>query len=223
MASLMERAPEDSRSSAEMLLDATSALMTERNTVDITFADISAKSQLNSALIRYHFGSKSGLFRALLERDAAEAVAQLERLIRADIPAEDKLRHHIYGILKVYSRYPYMNRLVAALAVGDDPALCRFVSERFTLPLVGAQKAILEQGYAEGAFRRVDPMLFYFSLVGACDHLFNGRAALRFAFGVADVDDLLRRHYAQHLIDLLLKSIRRDIAACKTTDSRPDF
>lgn len=46
--------------SADLLLDATSALMIERNTVDVTFVEIAQKSGLNAALIRYHFGSKLG-------------------------------------------------------------------------------------------------------------------------------------------------------------------
>ena len=168
--------------SADLLLDATSALMIERNTVDVTFVEIAQKSGLNAALIRYHFGSKLGMFMALLERDAGPTFDDLERLVQSDMDAAQKLRHHVHGIIKVYFRYPYMNRLVAALAVETDSETARFISERFSRPLANAQKAILEQGEAEGLFRKLDPMLFYFSLVGACDHLFNARHSLKYAF-----------------------------------------
>ncbi|MFS2110827.1 TetR family transcriptional regulator [Sphingomonas sp. Sphisp140] len=194
-------------SSADQLLNATSALMIERNTVDITFADIAEKSGLNAALIRYHFGSKLGMFMALLERDAGGTFDDLERLVKADMDAGQKLRHHIHGIIKVYYRYPYMNRLVAALAVETDSETARFISERFSRPLAAAQKSILEQGEAEGLFRRIDPMLFYFSLIGMCDHLFIGRHSLKYAFGVDDIDDDLRKAYAVHVTDLLMRSV----------------
>jgi TetR/AcrR family transcriptional regulator len=194
-------------SSADQLLNATSALMIERNTVDITFADIAEKSGLNAALIRYHFGSKLGMFMALLERDAGGTFDDLERLVSADMDAGQKLRHHVHGIIKVYYRYPYMNRLVAALAVETDSETARFISERFSRPLAAAQKAILEQGEAEGLFRKIDPMLFYFSLIGMCDHLFIGRHSLRYAFGVEDIDDDLRKAYAVHVTDLLMRSV----------------
>ncbi len=194
-------------SSADQLLNATSALMIERNTVDITFADIAEKSGLNAALIRYHFGSKLGMFMALLERDAGGTFDDLQRLVHADMDAAAKLRHHVHGIIKVYYRYPYMNRLVAALAVETDSETARFISERFSRPLAAAQKAILEQGEAEGVFRRIDPMLFYFSLIGMCDHLFIGRHSLKYAFGVEDIDDDLRKAYAVHVTDLLMHSV----------------
>ena len=100
-----------------------------------------------------------------------------------------------------------MNRLVAALAVETDSETARFISERFSRPLAAAQKAILEQGEAEGLFRKIDPMLFYFSLIGMCDHLFIGRHSLRYAFGVEDIDDDLRKAYAVHVTDLLMRSV----------------
>jgi len=193
--------------SADLLLDATSALMIERNTVDVTFVEIAQKSGLNAALIRYHFGSKLGMFMALLERDAGPTFDDLERLVQSDMDAAQKLRHHVHGIIKVYFRYPYMNRLVAALAVETDSETARFISERFSRPLANAQKAILEQGEAEGLFRKLDPMLFYFSLVGACDHLFNARHSLKYAFGIEDIDDDLRRAYAAHVTGILMRSV----------------
>ena len=193
--------------SADLLLDATSALMIELNTVDVTFVEIAQKSGLNAALIRYHFGSKLGMFMALLERDAGPTFDDLERLVQSDMDAAQKLRHHVHGIIKVYFRYPYMNRLVAALAVETDSETARFISERFSRPLANAQKAILEQGEAEGLFRKLDPMLFYFSLVGACDHLFNARHSLKYAFGVEDIDDDLRRAYAAHVTGILMRSV----------------
>lgn len=194
-------------SSADALLDTTSSLMVERNTVDVTFADISERSGLNSALIRYHFGSKSGLFKALIERDVGKAFADLQTLITTDMPADVKLRHHISGIIKTYWRHPYMNRLVASLSLETETDAAQFMAEKFTRPLVEAQRAILEQGVAEGLFRDIDPMMFYFSLIGACDHLFNARHSLKFGFGIDDIDEDLRRRYSDHVTELLLQGV----------------
>jgi AcrR family transcriptional regulator len=202
-----QKAERSELSSADQLLNATSALMIERNSVDITFSDIAEKSGLNAALIRYHYGSKNGMFMALLERDAGGTFDELETLVNSEMNAAQKLRHHVHGIIKVYFRFPYMNRLVAALAVETDSETARFISERFTRPLAAAQKSILEQGVAEGVFRPIDPLFFYFSLIGACDHLFVARHSLRYAFGIDDIDDALRRGYAEHVTDILMRSV----------------
>ena len=205
----MEIATRSRRStgSADTLLNATSELMAERNSVDVTFADIAAKSGMNSALIHYHFGNKMGLYKALLERDAGSTFAALGRLVAADMPAREKLRAHIKGVIKTYHRYPYMNRLIGALSIDSDSEIARFIAERFTRPLADAQAAILHQGMAEGVFRTIDPMLFHFSLIGACDHLFHARHSLKFAFGVGEIDDELQHRYAEHTAGLLLDSL----------------
>lgn len=192
----------------DQLLDATSALMLERNSTQLSFGDISKKSGINGALIRYHFGTKLGLLEALLERDAGGTFAALEQLVTAPMDAVEKLRHHIHGVIKVYHRYPYMNRLVGALTAESGPEAAQFISERFIRPLAAAQKAILDQGVREGSFRAVDPMLFYFSVIGACDHLFHARSALAYAFDTHEIDDDLRRAYADHICNNLLESIR---------------
>lgn len=206
MATLVQR-KETVSTSPDALLNATSALMTERNSVEVTFVDIAQRSGVNSALIRYHFGSKTGLFMALLERDAGGTFGNLDALVNSDMSAPQKMRHHVSGVIKTYYRYPYMNRLVGALSIESESETARFIAERFTKPLAAAQKAILEQGEREGVFRSVDPTLFYFSLIGACDHLFHARHSLKFAFGIDEITDDLRRDYAEHITEILMDSI----------------
>lgn len=197
-------------STADALLNATSALMTERNSVDVTFMDIAARSGVNSALIRYHFGNKVGLFKRLLERDAGKTIEDLDALVRADIPPAQKIHHHIFGVINTYFRFPYMNRLIAALSNDAESETARFIAERFTRPIAAAQKAILEQGQRDGTFRAIDPMLFHFSLIGACDNIFQARYSLQHAFGIEEISDDLRRRYADHVSSLVLKSIVAD-------------
>ncbi|WP_066712541.1 TetR family transcriptional regulator [Sphingomonas adhaesiva] len=195
------------RHSGDVLLDAASARMIERNSITVTFAEIAARAGLNSALIHYRFGGKDGLFRALIERDVGGTFPMLAELVAADLPAVRKLDLHIRAITQTYFDHPYINRLVAVLTQDVEGEGARFVSERVVRPLHEAQAAILAQGQAEGVFRAVDPMLFYFSLIGACDHLFQARYALKWAFAVGDIDDSLRRDYAQHVLGLLMGSL----------------
>lgn len=201
--------PRDS-SSRDQLLDAAASLMSERGSVNFTFTDISARANLNSALIRYNFGSKEGLLMALLDRDAGSTFKALDALINSDLDAVSKLRHHIEGVIKIYHRHPYMNRLIGALSTEIDSDTARFMSEQFTKPLAEAQRVILTQGLEEGVFRQIDPTFFYFSLIGACDHLFHARSALKHAFGIDQIDEDMRARYARHLIDLLLGSVLRE-------------
>jgi AcrR family transcriptional regulator len=53
----------------EQLLDTASEIMREGDIVDVSLSDLSTRSGLNSALVKYYFGNKAGLLKALLERD----------------------------------------------------------------------------------------------------------------------------------------------------------
>ena len=182
--------------------------MSESNTTRVSFSDISARSGVNAGLIRYYFGNKKRLLHALLERDAGPSIEALAKLVAADLPAIEKLRHHIHGIIKTYHRYPYMNRLVAALQSGGDSDSAQFIFQRFTVPIVDAQRSILEQGVREGVFRELDPMLFHFTVIGACDQLFQGRSVLTHVFHVASINYELRDKYADFILTVLLNSVR---------------
>src|SRR3978361_2201040 len=70
---------------AEKLLVATSELMIERSSIDVSLSDIAQKSRVNAALVKYHFGNKDGLLLALLARAAATEVTQLQYLLAQPI------------------------------------------------------------------------------------------------------------------------------------------
>src|SRR3954462_2553498 len=97
---------------AEKLIVAASELMIERASIEVSLSDIAQKSGVNAALVKYHFGNKDGLLLALLARDAATEIAQLEYLISQKITPTEKLRLHIGGIIRAYHQFPYMNRLI---------------------------------------------------------------------------------------------------------------
>src|SRR5436305_15108283 len=97
---------------ADRLLIAASKLMIERSSIDLSLSDIAQKSGVNAALVKYHFGNKDGLLLALLARDAAAEIAQIEYLLAQPIAPSAKLKLHIAGIIRAYHQFPYMNRLI---------------------------------------------------------------------------------------------------------------
>ncbi|HMH70997.1 MAG TPA: TetR/AcrR family transcriptional regulator, partial [Bradyrhizobium sp.] len=76
--SVPNRLPGGKNTTAEKLLVAASELMIERSSIEVSLSDIAQKSGVNAALVKYHFGNKDGLLLALLARDAATEVTQLE-------------------------------------------------------------------------------------------------------------------------------------------------
>src|SRR5215813_1805699 len=190
-------------STAEKLLVAASELMIERAAIEVSLSDIAQKSGVNAALVKYHFGNKDGLLLALLARDAATEMSQLEYLLAQKITPTAKLRLHIGGIIRAYHQFPYMNRLIHYLLHESTAAAADEVSKFFVAPLLDFQRRLLAEGVKAGEFRKIDPVLFYTSLVGACDHLFFGRHAMSRAIGVGPVTEEVCRDYIKHMEALI--------------------
>src|SRR5215468_2568597 len=184
---------------AEKLLVAASELMIERASIEVSLSDIAQKSGVNAALVKYHFGNKDGLLLALLARDAATEMSQLEYLLAQKISPTQKLRLHIGGIIRAYHQFPYMNRLIHYLLHETSEEAASEVSKFFVAPLLDFQRRLLSEGIRAGEFRKVDSVFFYTSLIGACDHLFFGRKAMSRASGVGPVTDQVCRDYIRHV------------------------
>lgn len=198
-------ARDDKKPSRTILLDAAARLMSERGTTDISLGDIAKQAQLNSALVKYYFGSKNGLLLACAQDVLGRSLEQMEGLVHMDLSPVEKLKLHIRGIINVYFRYPFINRLIHLLL--RDPETARIVATTISQPLAETQRKLLEQGVESGLFKPVDPMHFYFILIGACDHLFFGQHTLRHAFDIDRIDDELRHSYTDTLLDLVLRGI----------------
>src|SRR5262245_20119664 len=205
--SVPTRLPGGKNSTAEKLLVAASELMIERASIEVSLSDIAQKSGVNAALVKYHFGNKDGLLLALLARDAATEMSQLEYLLAQPITPTAKLRLHIGGIIRAYHQFPYMNRLIHYLLHESSGQAADEVSKFFVAPLLEFHRRLLAEGINTGEFREIDPVLFYTSLIGACDHLFFGRHAMSRAVGVGPVTDEVCREYIKHMEALILGGV----------------
>jgi len=199
------RAPEGT-GARERLLDAAAAMIIERQSIEISLADIAAKAGLNSALVKYYFGGKTGLLVALLQRDAVRASASMRHLLALEIPAADKMRLHIRAIMKTYRRSPYLNRLLHALLHGPEANVHDEVHRLLVQPVFDCQRQILDQGVASGEFRPVDLRLFYLSVIGACDQFMQTDNVLLLAQDGINVD-VFRDQYITHVVDMVMGSL----------------
>jgi TetR/AcrR family transcriptional regulator len=127
---------------------------------------IADKARVNKAMLYYHYGSKQGLYVEVL-RDMFRAVGTRTRAI-AEGPdrAEVKLDAWILTLVEEAAARPWfppiMLREVASGAAHIDAETFGTMNAVYT-----SFRDILVQGQRDGAFRDLDPLLTYFTILPA--------------------------------------------------------
>jgi AcrR family transcriptional regulator len=191
-----------------LLLDTASAIMREGDVDDISLSELSLRSGLNSALVKYYFGNKAGLLKALLDRDWQAIVSSVDALVAKDgWDPEAKLRRHISKVVDTFYAVPYLNRLTMRLVGESDDKEAQRIADCYLSPIYRAYEELIGDGVRAGVFRPIDPQLFYFTVTGAVDRFFSARLVLRHCFGQDTLTDELRDRYREHTIDIIMAGI----------------
>ena len=191
-----------------LLLDTASAIMREGDTVDISLSELSLRSGLNSALVKYYFGNKAGLLKALLDRDWQAIVTSVDALVAKDgWDPEAKLRRHISKVVETFYLVPYLNSLTMRLVRDSDEAEARRIADSYLSPLYRAYEQLIGDGVRSGVFRPIDPQLFYFTVTGAVDRFFSARLVLKHCFNQDTLTEELRDRYREHTVDIIMAGI----------------
>lgn len=191
----------------ELLLQTASDIMREGDIVDISLSELSLRSGLNSALVKYYFGNKAGLMRALLDRDMEGIIHAVDALMAKNMPPEVRLRRHIGAVVDTYFKTPYLNRLLMRLVRESDDDEAHRIADSYLTPLSRAYDKLIEDGVRQGVFRNVDPQLFYFTTTGAADRFFSSRLVLKHCYDTDTLTEELRDRYREHCIDFIMSGI----------------
>jgi AcrR family transcriptional regulator len=147
----------------QALLAAGAALFSERGFDGVPIGDLAARAGVNKALISYHFGGKRGLYTAVLS-SAFRAIAERLGAIEGEGQGARETLHRLLQAFDALRRerpdFPTLF-LREVLSTGVDPAVAPHLVE-----IIGVVRRLAERGAREGVFRRVDPLLLHFGLVG---------------------------------------------------------
>jgi AcrR family transcriptional regulator len=149
---------------------------------------IAAAMRTSKRMIYYYFGSKEGLYLAVLEEGyrrmrAMEAEAHLD-----DLPPEDALRKLVGHTLDYQWGHPEFARLVQ----GENIQRARYLAQSKSIrklngPAIDGLRRVLERGQREGTFRgAIDPVDLHMSISALA--VFN--VANRHTFGLIFQRDL---------------------------------
>ncbi len=220
--SLVEPLPEAGRRPGDetegtkaALLKAARAAFAEGGLEGARVDDIARRAGANKQLVYHYFGSKDGLYTAVLEAVYHE-IREQEAALRLDtLPAEEAMRRLIEFSFDYLRKSPDFVRILSDENAHQGRHLqrARTVAE-MNRPIIELISKTLERGVEEEIFRRgLDPFHIYLSIAGMSFFYFANIHTLSRAFGRALATDPAMDERRAHIVDFALNAIRSRNAA----------
>jgi len=152
--------PRAARASPDRILAAAALEFAERGFAGARVDRIARRARVNKAMLYYHFKSKDRLYRTLLRRMFTLAAERMQAIGAADGAPAEKIDHAIAGMAAFIDEHAFFPAIMLREVAEGGAHL-----DRDTLAALAAVPravgAIVQQGVACGAFRPVNPLLFF--------------------------------------------------------------
>ena len=152
------------RVSPDVILAAAALEFAARGFAGARVDRIARRAKVNKAMIYYHFKSKERLYRTLLRRMFTLAAERLQAIAGESAAPTEKVDRAIAVIAAFIQEHTFFPAIMLREVAEGGAHL-----DRATLTALAsvprAVGAIVEQGVATGAFRPVNPVFAYFSML----------------------------------------------------------
>ncbi len=173
---------------------------------------IAERAQLNKRLIYYYFGSKDGLFLAVLEAAYADIRTAEQQLHLSDLGPAQAIRRLIEFTWDYYLAHPEFITLLNSANLH----LARHLKEserirEMNSPLIQMLGEVLERGRVQGIFRGgIDPVQLYISIAGLAYFYLSNNHTLSAIFGRDLMAPKARNERLSHMTDVILGYALKD-------------
>lgn len=169
---------------------------------------IAAKTGVTKSMIFYHFGSKEGLYQAVLQRPGTDVIQVFEGLNASKLPPEEALKQVIGAAIHYYSAYPYRGKVLFHEANQNQGRYFQLTGG--WEPAIHYVRSLLERGIADGSFKPLNSLVTTIHIMGICSFYFDGYENLKYAATEEDLlsPEMLKEH-CQGAIELIVSGIRK--------------
>ncbi len=161
----VNRAIRDAEATKQQILDAAEIEFAKNGLFGARTDAIAKGANVAPRMIYYYFGSKEGLYKAVLQRPAVEFQEILEQLNLEQLPAPEALRILLRNIIVYEISHRYRGMLFFQEANQNQGKY--FQQTIWQQPIAYVTK-ILERGIEEGTFCQLDPYMTTLTIAGVC-------------------------------------------------------
>lgn len=172
---------------------------------------IAAQTKSSKRMIYYYFGSKEGLYIAVLE-EAYRNLRQIESGLRIEgLSAEEALRELVGFTFDHHVAHSDYVRLIAIENIHEGKHLAKSQTiQELNVPAIDAARRVLELGEREGVFRDgIDPLDLHMSISALCFHNVSNRHTFSIIFKRDMTSPAALRARRAIVVDTIVAAVRR--------------
>ena len=191
-------------------IEAGEALFSRHGYRGVTLDMLAKEAGANKALVSYYFGSKAGLYDAVIESIVSEVVSVVSDSVREGGDAAESLKRYIRALAHAFAARPSFSAILMLEYIGgsmqERPAPFAQVLQFYRMT-----EKIYEAGRKQKIFKKLDPHQLHLSIVGPLVHFsltigFRARTINRLTDDVSNPDV---EGFSRHLETIILDGARR--------------
>jgi AcrR family transcriptional regulator len=171
---------------------------------------IAARTHTTKRMIYYYFGSKEGLYRAVLERAYADIRAIEQQLDLETLPPPEAIRRMVSSTFDYDEAHADFIRLVSIENIHHGRYLAQSETIRnLNVTVVESLAAILRRGREQGVFRSgIDPVDLHMLISAFCFFRVSNRYTFGTLFGRDLSEPRLRARHKRMIADAVLRLLQ---------------
>lgn len=199
----MARPKTDDPKARAQIAAAAEELFAERGYDGTAVRDITRKAGVNSAMIHYYFGSKAGLYQAILEG----AASKVRALLVETSGGSDSTKARLASFVDAYAAYilshPNLARILYREMLTGGKHIMQ-IARKYAVTNYTMLRNMIADGVRSGELRPIDAELAPISLMGMVVIFQFLRPIISVALGETKYDERFVDRIAAHTIDLFL-------------------
>ena len=205
----MARQKTDDPEARAKIAAAAESLFAARGYDGTPIRDIAKKAGVNGAMIHYYFGSKEGLYRAILEAAASKVRALLVDTSSRAASTADRLASFVDAYAEYILNHPNLARILYREMLTGGKHIMQ-VAQKYAVTNHTILKNTIADGVQRGELRRIDVELAPISLMGMVVIFQFLRPFISAALGTTEYDTGFINRISAHTIDLFLNGVVAD-------------